>query len=82
LANCFLSFYSEVVSVFVPEVGFFMHQNVGSCLCSQSVSLCLFIRVLSPLILRDIKEKYLLLPVIFVLRVGILFLPRLSFSFV
>ena len=32
-------------------------QNVGSCLCSQSVSLCLFIGGLSPLILRDIKEN-------------------------
>ena len=32
-------------------------QNVGSCLCSQSVSLCLFIGELSPLILRDIKEN-------------------------
>ena len=30
-------------------------QNVGSCLFSQSVSLCLFIGELSPLILRDIN---------------------------
>ena len=51
-----------------------MQQNVGSWLCSQSVSLCVFIGVLSPLILRDIKEKSLLLPVIFVARVGILFM--------
>ena len=34
-----------------------MQQNVGSCLCIQSVSLYLFIGELSPLILRDIKEK-------------------------
>jgi hypothetical protein len=34
-----------------------MQENIGSFLCSQSVSLCLFIRDLSPLILRDIKEK-------------------------
>jgi hypothetical protein len=34
-----------------------MQQNVASCLRSQSVSLCLFIGELSPLILRDIKEK-------------------------
>jgi hypothetical protein len=32
-------------------------QNVGSCLCNQFVSLCLFIVELSPLIFRDIKEK-------------------------
>ena len=50
-----------------------MQQNVGSSLCNQSVSLCLFIEELSPLILRDIKET-LLLPVIFVVRFGILFM--------
>jgi hypothetical protein len=32
-------------------------QNFGSCLCSQSVSLCLFIGELNPLVLRDFKEK-------------------------
>ena len=47
-----------------------MQQNVGSCLCNQSVSLCLFIGEMSPLILRDVKEKLLLLPVIFVVIVG------------
>jgi hypothetical protein len=35
----------------------FKQQKVRSCLSSQSVSLCLFIGELSPLILRDIKEK-------------------------
>ena len=39
-----------------------------------SVRLCLFIGELSLLILRDIKEKSLLLPVIFVVRVRILFM--------
>ena len=43
-----------------------MQQNVGSCSRSQSVSLCLFIGELSPLMLRDIKEQWLLLPVIFI----------------
>ena len=57
-----------------------MDQNVGSFLCIPSVSLCLFIGELSPLILRDIKEKSLLLPFIFVVRVGILFLWRSSFG--
>ena len=33
-----------------------------------------FIWVLRPLILRNIKEKSLLLPVIFVVRIGILFM--------
>ena len=50
-----------------------MQQGVGTCLCKQSVTLCLFIGQLSPLLLRDIKEKSLLLPVTFV-RVGILFM--------
>ena len=45
-----------------------MQQNVGSCLCNQSVSLCLFNGKLSPLILRDIKEKSLLLPIFFKLE--------------
>jgi hypothetical protein len=57
-------------------------QNVGSCLCSQSDSLCLFIGDFSPLILRDIKEKLLLLPIIFIVRVAILFLWLYSFRFV
>jgi hypothetical protein len=49
-----------------------MQENVGSCL--YFVSRCLFIGELFPLILRDIKEKKLLPPVIFVVIVGILFL--------
>ena len=36
---------------------------------------------LSPLILRDIKENQLLLPVIFIVRVGILFMLLFSFRF-
>jgi hypothetical protein len=51
-----------------------MQEKVESCLCNQSVSLCLFIGDLSLLILRNIKEKSLLLPVIVVVRVGILFM--------
>jgi hypothetical protein len=38
-----------------------------------------FIVELIPLILRDIKEKLLLLPIIFVVRVGILFMWLSSF---
>jgi hypothetical protein len=34
-----------------------MQQNAGPCLHIQSVSLCIFIGVLSPLMLRDSKEK-------------------------
>jgi hypothetical protein len=37
---------------------------------------------LSSLVLRDIKEKSFLLPVIFVVRLGILFMWLSSFSFV
>ena len=49
---------------------------------SQSISICLFIGELNPLILRDIKEKRLLLPIIFVVKVGILFLWLSCFRFV
>ena len=34
-----------------------MQQNAGSCLHIQSVSLCFFIGELSPLIVRDIKDR-------------------------
>ena len=40
-------------------------QNVGSCFHIQSLSLCLFIGELSPLILSDINDQWLLTPVIF-----------------
>jgi hypothetical protein len=59
-----------------------MQQNVGSCLCSQSVSLYLFIGELSPLILIDIKKRSLLCSVIFVVSVGILFFQLSFFKFV
>ena len=39
-------------------------QNVGSCFLIQSLSLCLFIGELSPLILSDINDQWLLIPVI------------------
>ena len=39
-------------------------QNVGSCFRNQSLSLCLFIGELSPLILSDINDQWLLTPVI------------------
>ena len=50
-----------------------MQQNVGFCLCIQSVNLCLFIGELSPLIFRDIKENCFLLPVTFVISGGVMF---------
>ena len=59
----------------------YMKQNAGSCLHIKSISLCLFIVDLSPLILRDIKKKSLLVPVIFVFRDGILFMWPSSFRF-
>jgi hypothetical protein len=45
-----------------------MQEIVGYFLGIQSVSLCLFIGKLSPLMLRDSKENLLFLPVIFVAR--------------
>ena len=38
-------------------------QNVASCFCIQSLSLCLCIGELSPLILHDINDQWLLTPV-------------------
>jgi hypothetical protein len=78
LENCLPAF--EVVSVFVPVVGFLYAAYMGPFLCNQSVNLCLFIGDLSPLIIRDIKEKSLLLPVIFVIRVGIFVHVAIFFS--
>ena len=82
LRKLFLDFYSEVVSVFVTELGSLYVAKSWVLFCNQSVSLCLFIVELSPLILRDTKEKKLLFPIIFVVRVGILFLWLSSFRFV
>ena len=59
-----------------------MQQNIGSCLLIQCVSLCLFLMELSPLLLREIKDKSLLLPVIFVVKGGIMFVWLSSFVFV
>ena len=59
-----------------------MQQNAGSCLHIQSVSLCLFIGELSPLILRDIKERWLLVPDMFVFVGGFMCLWFSPFGFV
>jgi hypothetical protein len=59
-----------------------MQENVGSYLCIRFVSLGLFIGELSPVMLRDMKEDLCLLPVIFVVRGGILFIWLYSFGFV
>ena len=58
-------------------------QNVGSCFRIQSLSLCLFIGELSPLILSDINDQWLLTPVIFFWGgcvVECMFFPSLSFA--
>ena len=59
--------YAEVMFIIVAEVCFCMQQNDESCLCIQSVSLCLFIGELSPLMLRDINDQWLLVPNILLL---------------
>jgi hypothetical protein len=59
-----------------------MQQNAGSCLSIQFISLCFFIGELNPLMLRDVKEKWLLLPDIFVVRAGIMFVWLSSFGFI
>ena len=40
-------------------------KNVGSCFCFHSLNLCVFIGVLSPLIVSDINDQWLLTLVIF-----------------
>ena len=80
LVKCFPIFHFEVVSVFVTEVCF-LYAAKCWVLFTYPVSLCLFIGVLSPLILRDIKEKWLLLPAIFVVRSGVMFVWLSSFGF-
>ena len=56
-----------------------IQQKVGSCFCIHSLSLCLFIGELSPLILRDINDPCLLIPVIS-LVVMIVCFPFLGFA--
>jgi ABC-type branched-subunit amino acid transport system permease subunit len=50
-------FYSEIVPIFVFEVCFLFSAKCWILFAIQSVSVCLFIHELSPLILRDIKES-------------------------
>ena len=59
-----------------------MQQNAGSCLCTHSISLCLYIRELRPLMWKNIMCPWLLLTVIFLLRGGIMFVWFSSFGFV
>ena len=65
-----------------------MYQNDLSCFSIQSDSLCLFIWELSPLILRDINDKILLLfllvvvvVVVVLVMVGHVYFPPFLFSF-
>ena len=57
LENLFPALYSEVMFIFVAEVCFSYAAADGSCVCAHSVSLCLFIRELSPLMLSNINDK-------------------------
>jgi hypothetical protein len=50
-----------------------MLQNAGYCLSIQAVSLWLLIVKVGLLMLRDIGHQWLLVPVIFVVRGGIIF---------
>ena len=50
--------------------------------CISSLLVCLFIGELSPSVQRDIKEKWLLLPIIFVVTGRIMFVWLSSFGFV
>ena len=46
-----------------------MQQKDGSCFCIHSITLCLCIGELSPLILRDINNQWLLIPITLLLLV-------------
>ena len=65
----FPALYSKVLLNFVSEVCFFMFQNKRFCFYIHSVSLCLFIWGLNPLILRVISDQQSLIPVILILVV-------------
>ena len=60
------------MSVFVVEVCFVNSRMLdpGSCFRIQSLSLCVFISELSPLILSDINDQWLLTPVIYLFIFG------------
>jgi hypothetical protein len=51
-----------------------MQKNAGSRLHTHTVSFCLFIGKLSPLILRDIEGSWLLVPVMFIFVGGIMYM--------
>ena len=63
-----------------------MQQNAGSWLSIQSISLCFFIFFLNwgveSIMLGDINEKWMLLPVIIVVIGGLMFVWLSSFGFV
>ena len=82
MEDLFPFFYSEIVTVFVIELFSCMLQNAGSCLTIQSVSICLFIGEFSPSILRDIKQRILLVPDMFLFIGGFMCLWLSAFGFV
>jgi hypothetical protein len=57
LENCFPTFYSEVVSVFVDEVCFLYEAKILGPVYISSQLVFVFLGELSPMILRDTKEK-------------------------
>ena len=62
--------YSEVMSVFESRCVSCVQQKDGFCLWNQSVSLCLFIGELRPLIVREIKVHSVFILVCFMFVVG------------
>ena len=83
LENCFPTFYSEVVSVFVTEVGLLYAAKCWVLFMYVSLLVYVFWGELSPLMLRDIKEKWLSPPVILLLEMEVCLCGYLSsFGFV
>ena len=62
LENLFPALYTEIINIIAAEMCFFHIENDGFCLCIHSISLYLFTVELSPMILRDINDQWLLLP--------------------
>ena len=77
----FQPFTVSYMSIFSVEIcSLFATSYKGSCFSIQSVTLCLFIDELSTLILKDINDQWLLIPVI--LLVVVVCVCFLSLGFV
>ena len=79
----FSSLLLQIVSVFVADVYFPVCSKMLEATCIYSLlAIVFFIGELNQMILRDLRDQWLLLPVIFIVRGGIMFVCFSSFGFV